>query len=225
MALDSGSAPVFFYNHMAEPFLPYLGQLSAFIPTDYLASVPSYVTSWELGISSAELSRAWGTTQTFCSLVNFASDSMRKIPQETYLNSMASVMYRLLHLKFAFGTLDEILRLSLLGFCSHTFLQWSLVKLPHRHLSVAFKECLLGSLGSPVAIPPHTLVWILSTGLFALFPEEDNDWLLTRLKATLDACGSTHWSLTRGTLKRHLWMDFIHDPLGRRMIESVWYMA
>lgn len=218
MVLDSGSEPVFFYNPIAEPFMPYLDKLSAFIPTFYHASTPSTFTSKELGISSAELSRAWEMTQTFCSLLNYASDAGRKIPQETYLNSMASVMYRLVHLRFPLGSLDELLRLGLLGFCSHTFLQWSLVKVPHRYLSAAFKACLL-SFADP--IPLRTLLWLLTVGSFAIAADDESDWLLEKLRMTSNACGITSWSTARTTLKMFLWVDFLHDDLGMKMLESV----
>lgn len=191
--------------------MPYLNLLSAFIPISYHASVSSHFTSNVVGISSPELARAWETTQTFCALLNYASDSERKIPQETYLNSMASVMYRLVHLSFPPGSLDELLRLGLLGFCSHTFLQWSFVKVPHRHLSAAFRSCLL-SLEDPV--PPQTLLWILFIGPIAILADDDSGWLVERLAVTSHACGITSWSSFRTTLKRHLWVDFLHDHLG-----------
>lgn len=218
MALDSGSRPIFFHSPAAEPFLPYLDKLSGFIPLEYQASQPLPLDAQQLGISSPDLSRAWDTTQTFCSLLNYAAESKRKIPQETLLNTMASVMYRLLNLEFAFGSLDEAVRLGLLGFCSHVFLQWSRVRLPHHHLSKTYKDCLLG-LRDPA--PPQMSLWLLLIGDVSLFYEEDEQWLRPWLHTILYLCGATSWDEARVIMKAFLWIDFVQDGAGAKAFHSL----
>lgn len=166
--------------------MPYLDKLSGFVPQEYQASRDHVSEIQKLGISNAELARAWDTTKTFCMLVNYAADSKRKIPQETLLNTMASVMYRLLNLSFDAGSLDEMVRLGLLAFCSKVFLQWSRVRSPPRHLSRSFRDCLL-SLTEPVS--PQVTLWLLLTGYISVFSDEDEAWLQPWLRAVLEMCG------------------------------------
>lgn len=198
--------------------MPYLDRLSGFIPSNYQASKPQPFDAQQIGISSLELSRAWDTTRTFCSLLNYAAESKRKIPQETLLNTMASVMYRLLNLEFAFGSLDETVRLGLLGFCAHVFLQWSRVRLPPHHLSEAYKDCLL-SLRDP--IPPQMSLWLLLIGHISLFSEEDEPWLKPWLRTILYLCGATSWEEARVIMKAYLWIDFVQDEVGAEAFDSV----
>lgn len=199
--------------------MPYLNGLSGFIPLSFRACTSASMTSDEVGISNVDLARAWDTTSTFCVLLNYASESNRKIPQETLLNTMASVMYRLLHLKCPSGTLEEIFRLGILGFCSNIFLQWSTVKFPHRHLSTTYKRC-LADLAVPIA--PQALLWLLSFGFISLSLEEDYHWLQPWLRTTFDTCSIDSWIEARTILKSHLWVDFLHDRPGAQMFGIIY---
>lgn len=219
LALDTGLRPIFFHNP-TEPFLPYLDKLEKFIPSSYADYTPRPIDGERLGIRSINLSRAWDTTQTFCALLNYAAASGRKIPQETLLNTMASVMYRLLDIKFISGTLDETIRLSLLGFCSHIFLQWPSVKLPPHHLSTEYRKSLLG-LTIPLA--PQMSLWFLVMGDMSLFSHEDEVWLRPWQRAVLELCGAATWNEARVTLKGFLWIDFLHDKAATKIFSSVQY--
>lgn len=134
------------------------------------------------------------------------------------LNTMASVMYRLLDLEFSCGSLDEAVRLGLLAFCSHVFLQWSGIKLSHQHLSRAYQDCLL-SLRDPIS--PHMSLWLLFTGHMTLFSEDDGPWLKPWLRAILNLCGATSWDETRVIVKAFLWIDFAQDETGIKAFTTV----
>lgn len=198
--------------------MPYLNGLSSFIPQAFRALTPFSMTSEDIAIADVELARAWDTISTFCALLNYASASGRKIPKETLLNAMASVMYRVLHLSYPSGTLEEMIRLGILGFCSHIFLQWPQFKASYRHLSNMYRRCLADL---SAIIPPQTLLWLLSCGYISLFFQEDGDWLRPWLRTSFDACIIGSWNEARTILKSYLWVDFIHDGIGLKMFAEV----
>lgn len=132
---------------------------------------------------------------------------------------MASVMYRLLDMEFPPGTLEEIVRLGLLAFCSHIFLQWPVARLPPQHLSAQFKNCLL-RLTVPLA--PQLCLWLLFTGDMSLFAEDDEIWLRPWQRAALKMCNVRSWSQARVSLKCFLWIDLLHDKIATGVFESVY---
>jgi hypothetical protein len=62
--------------------------------------------------------------ERFCWLMNLAAENKQRLPPEALLQIMASIMYRLLDMKFEIGSPDEAIRLGLLAFSSNIFLQW-----------------------------------------------------------------------------------------------------
>lgn len=145
--------------------------------------------------------------QEFCAPVNYTMKSERKIPQEIFLEVMASVMYRLVRMRFPANSPQEAVRLGLSAFCSNVFLQWSNVHFPHRHLPTIYKECLLELRRSNVA-SPRILFWILMVGAMAVFTKGDA-WLEPWLSSY-----PASWGDARVIMKSFLWIDFIHDRCG-----------
>lgn len=150
---------------------------------------------------------------------------------------MASVMYRLLRMG-PFSSLstvgnnscsrDEVLRLGLLAFCDHVFLQWAGIRPSRRrHLAAAYRDALLLlGLGDPdphPLPPPEVSLWLLFTGRVALFSEEEEDgpWLGPWLRATLDLCGAATWDETRVIMKAFLWIDYAQDEIGAKTFRAI----
>lgn len=131
---------------------------------------------------------------------------------------MASVMYRLLSLEFPPGSLDAMIRLGILGFCSHIFLQWTNVKIPHHHLQKTYKDCLL-SLEPTVS--PQLHFWLLFSGDISLFTGADSVWLRPWLHTMAGLCGIRTWEEARAVLKRFLWVDFVHDQVGVEIFDAI----
>jgi hypothetical protein len=51
-------------------------------------------------------------------------NSPKMFPLEIVMDTMAAVMYRLLHMSFSSGSIDEVIRLGLLSLSYHIVLQW-----------------------------------------------------------------------------------------------------
>lgn len=222
MALHSGCSPIFFNNSTNERFIPYPTQASLSIPFDFRFHEAQLVDSRKLGITHVELGKAWDTMQGFCSLINYATESGLKIPQQLFLDVMASTMYRLISMKFPVGSLHEAARLGLSAFCSHVFIQWSNARLPHRHFPMVYRECLTEHLHSDMA-SFLLMPWLLMIGAMAVFPEGET-WLepwLRRATGMSDSGTSGPWGEVRASMKRLLWVDFVHDRCGAAIYHSV----
>lgn len=208
--------PIFFHEPQSEPFLPYLDQLPGFLPLGSFYPWPA-----KLFINDPRLERAWDTTSTFCSLVNYAAQEKRTIPQETYLNTMASVMYRLLaindmdHLE-----LDGALRLGLLGFCSRIFVQWAKMRVPHQYLSNLYGES-LRHLKVTGQASPDLMLWLAFTGHVSVFRPEGESWLVPCIRDATLACGLKTWKEAQAVLNNYLWIDPVHSEFG----EAFFYEA
>lgn len=207
--------PIFFHDPQSEPFLPYLDQLPGFLPPGSFHPLPAKVF-----ISDPRLERAWDTTSTFCSLVKYAAQEKRTIPQETFLNTMASVMYRLLaindldHLE-----LDGALRLGLLGFCSPIFVQWARIRVPHQHLSDLYREC-LWHLKATDQASPDLMLWLLFTGHVSIFRPKSESWLVPCIRDATLACGLKTWKEAQAVLNNYLWIDPVHSESGEAIFDE-----
>ncbi|KUI67267.1 hypothetical protein VM1G_02890 [Cytospora mali] len=220
MALHNGLDTLFFNDPTREQYMPYLDKLSSFIPLECRPDVETCTRSNTLGLTCPELAKAWDMMQTFCSLINYAAESKRKIPQETMLNTMAAVMYRLLHMRFPSGSLDEVVRLGLSVFCSHIFLQWSNVGLPLHNLPLAYKTCLL-DFGNSSKISTKILFWLLMVGRMAVFGADEDTWLKPWLWLSVNECGAGSWGEARTIVQHFQWIDFVHDQYGRVIYDAV----
>jgi hypothetical protein len=227
IALHSGDDPVFFNDTATEELFPYPPQTSMAIPQGFgLGRVePKLIDSEKLGITHAELGKTWDTMQGFCSLINYAAESGLKIPQQLFLDVMASTLYRLVGMKFPIDSLHEAVRLGLSAFCSHVFIQWSNARLPHCHFPSVYRQCVTEHLvlSRPDMASFFLLPWLLMVGAMAVFPEGDA-WLqpwLRRATGTSDPVAVISWVEVRATMKRLLWVDFVHDRCGGAIYRSV----
>lgn len=223
MALHSGASPIFFNDLKVEELVPYPMQSLSTMSPDFRLNKTRLIDSHDLGITHVELGRAWDTMQAFCSLINFTAESGSKIPQQLFLDVMASVMYRLLSMEFPIDSLHEAVRLGLSAFCSHVFVQWSNCRPPKTsQFPTVYKACLAEHQNSGMA-SLLLMPWLLMVGAMAVFAEEDA-WLdpwLRRATGMSDSGTSSPWSEVRATMKRYLWVDFVHDRCGAAICKSV----
>ncbi|RYP37686.1 hypothetical protein DL768_010836 [Monosporascus sp. mg162] len=125
MALETDFTPVFFSNRMPQEAIPLYPDLRPLLdlrtPEQTMARqnlvlLPSTI--------DGELTQAWDFMSSFCEVINFAAHSDQCVTTEVFLDTMSSVMYRLLAMHFDSGSADEAIRLGLLSFSCSAFLQW-----------------------------------------------------------------------------------------------------
>lgn len=171
-------------------------------------------------LTSNDLAEAWGFLKRFCSTINSATVHNRQLPKETLLNAMASVMYRLVRMNtFDSTSLDEAVRLGLLVFSSHIFLNWQDVRPKHTYLPDTYRSCLL-NLKQPSRLPPQTLVWLLMVGSLSVFAPADDAWLVPWLRGNIDLCEAQDWNGMHEQLKQFPWIDTLHDKPGRAIFDA-----
>ncbi|KAF2812776.1 uncharacterized protein BDZ99DRAFT_507057 [Mytilinidion resinicola] len=208
MALCSDSRPVFFGP--GEPFLPY-PDLTLLLELD--APSNSVLTFDNI---HGELAQAWGVMWDFCCVINFAVNTDQRISTETFLETMASVMYRLLNMRFNFGSSDYAVRLGLLAFSSKVLLQWNHLGLSYSHLASAFRSCL-----ADLTCSPQLMVWLLMVGAVSVFDANDDMWLKPSLLHSLRLCEIESWTQMQDLLKSFMWIELVYDKLGKAMFDSI----
>ncbi|KAF2668082.1 hypothetical protein BT63DRAFT_457382 [Microthyrium microscopicum] len=166
-----------------------------------------------------ELCHAWGAISEFCSVINFVAGSKQYISLNIYLETMASVMYRLLSMSFDSGSVNEAVRLGLLAFASSVFLQWKSLGLSYAHLTHEFKSCLVRlALSQP---PSRLYLWLLMVGTVSVLNPVDNAWLKPLLAANLASLELTSWQEMQPMLSSLLWINKIHDSPARTVFDSI----
>jgi len=152
-------------------------------------------------------------------VINFAVDSEQRISTETFLDTMASVIYRLLAMRFEAGSSDEAIRLGLLAFSSSVFLQWKRLGMPYSHLTSRFRSCLASLTRSQIS--SQLLLWLLMVGAISVFDAADDGWLKPLVLANIGLCEIDSWSKMHDLLKSFMWIGLVHDKPGRQVFDSI----
>ncbi|KAL9621951.1 MAG: hypothetical protein Q9160_003613 [Pyrenula sp. 1 TL-2023] len=219
MALQSGSKPLFFNNLSSGESLPSYPNLTVLfcLPKPSTINLQIAPATFLKSINN-DLAEAWKTMTDFSSLINFATESQHLIPINTLLDTMASVMYRLLALDFESGSLDEMVRLSLLAFSISVFLFWKKLGLSYTHLATAYKDCLAKLDCSQVS--PELLLWFLMAGAVSILEPDDDKWVKPWIRVNIGLCRLESWDKMRELMFSFMWIDVVHNNPGKSLFES-----
>ncbi|KIW32235.1 uncharacterized protein PV07_03795 [Cladophialophora immunda] len=220
MAMQSGTEPVFFNDPLSEPIVPYPDQELLSIRNSACVTPSQHDSERLLHKMDESLLEAWKVMQRFCSIVNLAAETNRMLSPPLLYDTMASVMYRLLHMSFDTGSLDEAVRLSLLGLTYHVFLKWQYLRLPYTFFPSIYKSCLLDHKLVDVA-SSQMMLWFLMVGAVSAFTTSDHPWLKDCLREHIDRCQVKSWTEMRGVLKSFMWIGLLHDKPGKDVFDSV----
>lgn len=159
---------------------------------------------------------------TFSCLSNLAYQTTRKLSPEIYNEMMISILYRLTHLSFDNDSLHEALRSGLLTFSSAIFMQRQFMEQPYDHLLNLYSNTLsILRKATDIELPVPIVLWL--TMLSHVVPHEEpsrEDWRTVWLDEAVSLAGIDSWSQARGMLISVVWIDFIHDRLGKKIFES-----
>jgi hypothetical protein len=211
MALHTGAKSLIY---------PEISQFDCFLPyPDEVGSQHETDTSFEN--LDRNITMAWQFMKRFCSLINAAVEAQGRIPWKLFLNSMRSVMYRLLNIRFDTGSMNEAIRLGLLLYSSNVFLQWKLVRLPFTHLTYSFRRCinLIETLDSPT---PELYSWLLMVDAISVFKLLDDDpWLWPRLRASMESSSISSWNEMQTVLESLMWIRLLLDGPRKGVLDSI----
>ncbi|KAI1407370.1 hypothetical protein F5Y13DRAFT_195433 [Hypoxylon sp. FL1857] len=211
MVFHCGSRPLFFDNLSWEPF--------ALFPESHKLYSQCSGEDFPKGVND-ELASTWEIMKNFCFLINFAAKSKTRIPKETLLSTMTSVMYPLLFMEFDVGSTNEVMRLGLLAFSSSVFLQWKQMRLPYAHFSALYKDCLMRVELSH--IPAQFQLWLLMAGAISVFGKADDEWLKPWLRVAMNICQIRSWVDAQSILSSFMWISLAHDELGKCVFDSTY---
>ena len=156
----------------------------------------------------------------FCCTINTAAEQNTQLDKEILLEIMASVMYRILDMsEFEPGSIDEMIRLGILVFGSHIWLDVRGIPLPHTYFRQKYQDCLQRFV--ELEAPFFISLWLLITGSIALFTDTDSSWITAQLKTTLQISGSPTWDKVHHEMKSLLWIDFLHDHPAKALYDSI----
>lgn len=156
------------------------------------------------------------------------TDKNIKLSDQILLDTMGSVMYTLLRMKFSStNPINEAVRLGLLAFCSHSFLERRGIHLPNGYLRENYRKTCFDDINTQTlrGNASQLSLWILMIGAISIFDSVTDDsaaWIKFRLRENVclnkDYCS---WPQLRLILKSYLWIDILHDAPGERIFESV----
>jgi len=168
-----------------------------------------------------DLATAWRVMRRFCLLVNLGAQTQRLIHPEIIHEMMVAVIYRLLRMGFAAGSIDETVRLGLLAFSHHIFLQWQDIKLPYRHFPTTYQSCILG-LKLVDGVSSQLMLWLLMTGTISVFNISDEAWLRVHLREHADKCQVKTWKEMQEILRSFMWIALLDEQPGKQIYDLLY---
>lgn len=166
-----------------------------------------------------ELSRVWKVTSEFCSVVNFALGSKQRITTEIYLDTMNSILYRLLIMRFEAGSVNETVRIGLLAFSCSAFLQWGRLGMSYSYFTALARDAFQRLPFSFVS--PQLQSWLLMVGAVSIFDKQDDVWLKPLLLVNVSRCKIKSWSNMQDLMQSYLWIGLLHNKPARRIFDSI----
>ncbi|KAK3389938.1 hypothetical protein B0H63DRAFT_105702 [Podospora didyma] len=219
MALHGGTEPIFFHE-ASEPFVAY-PDLTPFLELQRGSSSSDSFCNRVVPFEDMNdaLARAWSAMSEFCTLINFAAESKQYVTTDIFLDTMASVIYRLLDMRFGVCSTDEAICAGLLAFSCSIFLQWRQLGSSYPNLATTLKACLLKLSYSQQASARQQL-WILMAGRVSVFGADDDAWLRPLLLVNMGCCEITSWSEMQELLQSFMWIRMVHEKPGKAVFDS-----
>jgi hypothetical protein len=167
-----------------------------------------------------DLATAWWVMRKFCLLVNLATQTRRPMYPKIIYETMITVMYRLLRMSFAAGSVEEAIRLGLLAFCHHVFLQWQDVKPPRYRFLTTYRHCIV-RLKLVVGVSSQLMLWLLMTGANSLFQMSEEPWLKDELRECIERCEVKSWKGMEGILRSFMWIELLDEQPWKQIYASL----
>lgn len=210
----STSKPVFFRQPL-EPIPTYPVNL---LP-EFNGTAQTQDTLEVAKLIDAGLAGAWSVMRRFSLLVNLGAQTQLLVSTKIINETMTSVMYRLLCKRYPPASLNEDVRLVLVAYGYHGFLQWRDVKLPCPHLQNAFKEGAL-ALQQNREVSDRFMLWMLMVAAVSIFDVQKEEWLGAMLRRHARS-QQRSWIEVQDILKAFLWIPLLDEEPARSIWDSL----
>lgn len=166
------------------------------------------------------LRRVWNDVSEFVRAANIATQCKRSIDNELYQETMVSIHYRLANLCFDMDSINEPIRLALLAFTSTLFLQWRGIKIRYEYLAQRLNMAMTSLRHNNRGVPVRLALWIYIIAAISVLDEREKVYLQPALIEVIRELEFGSWDEVRLMLKSILWVDVLHDPLAKEMVED-----
>jgi hypothetical protein len=210
IAISSGQPPLFL-----SPTDINLGRILA-ATDDERWTLPKELKTLPIDAKLADL---WTDFKCFAVLANLAFQTGHKLDPVVFQEMLTNVMYHATLLDVKSSPFARVLHLSLLAFGATVFLQANGVKTRLEHLADQLRLALCSlDYDEPDILSEIKLWGLFVTGISAV-TDEDDKWLLPRLRSQIQKNGAGTWREVRTTLRNSLWIDSIHDRDGKKLYD------
>jgi hypothetical protein len=214
IAILTQSTTVFF-QQPREPFVEY--------PRNLLSSLDKRMLSQpdptkDL-IRDRDLAQAWSNMRAFCQVANIAACTKQLVGSDLIFETMTAIMYRLLHLRFSSESLDEAIRLGLLAYSHHVFLQWLDMDLSESAFAQLYKTALSRLLNVRGATMELSF-WMSMVGSISLY-EASTEWLRHLMQEHAKVYEVSGWTAAQTVLKKFMWITILDEEAGKRVWEVI----
>ncbi|KAI1332848.1 hypothetical protein F5Y16DRAFT_356737 [Xylariaceae sp. FL0255] len=174
----------------------------------------------------SNLGTALHAMSEFCSVINLACETKQRISVRMYLDSMASIMYRLLNMRFDDCSRHETIRLGLLCFSCGVFLQWQNIGMSYLHLTSIVRQRFMEHFAAQSTLDfRKSNLWLLMTSAVALLGQSNETWWQPLIKRAMKDCKVESWAETREIISSLMWIGVLHDQQGARIVDMVQAVA
>jgi len=169
-----------------------------------------------------KLGNCWKDLHAFSCMSNLAYQTTRKLSPDIYNEISISILYRLTHLSFEDDPLQGAIRTGLLTFSSTIFLTRQYMKQPYEHLFDLFSRALFKLCQSTsIIVPRPIMLWLMILYHVVAYKEPSpEDWQSVWLDKAVSLTRVNTWPQAPRILKSIMWVDFVHDALGKKAFEA-----
>lgn len=213
-SIKNNIKPEFFEGDISWDAFMDKALLNRFPQTELFANpeLEFFIAKWD-----PRLQNVYIDLRSFSKMADTLITARRKLRPELFQEIMLSSQYRLLFLENSLNDrVQEAMRLGLLAYETTVFLQAPGLRLE----SVLFAQQLRDAVENFVVVSRETAnlkLWLLFIGAIITFNLSD-PWLI---EAILDLTFYQEWDAIRKRLKKIMWIDAVHDDLGKYVHEAI----
>ena len=220
-ALRRGAQPVFFKENISW---------DVYLTTDFakktsVSTGPPEVSA-VMDAVNVRLRNVWLDLRKFSSMANLAHQTGRKVRTDYFAEIITSIMYRLFHQSYQEGSLQETMRVGMLVYAAGIMFKWDRpcnVE-QKQHIMPLFTDSLLSVIDNSSSSPDALVLWLLVVWLTLAASMAEKQSLTERIEGFLHGLlaklNTMDWKDVKASLKTVLWIDVLHDKLGKVVIEQ-----
>lgn len=213
VSLATGQLPLFFADRMYEPIWE-----STYLTTSGVSTRSCSV------IANEELAKLWNVLRSFSVTMNEAAFKAIMVPDQFLLDTIVSVMYRLLHISTMATPPDEAIRLAMISFCTSILIAWRGLRISLPWIQRQCQQNIQHLIQSnPQCLNAELLLWhlLMYTMTFSPLQADDKEMIEISLIRVAAQSGIDCWSGVKAVVTEFLWINIAYDDLAQKIMRDV----